>query len=119
MTQFEGFDPTLWFLAMDGDEMAGVSLCVPKLTEDPEMGLVNVLGVRRPWRGRGLGLALLQHSFVELHKRGAKRVSLGVDASSLTGATRLYEKAGMSVTRQFDAYRKVLREGKDITTTSI
>lgn len=113
------YDADVWFVAMDGDEIAGVSLCVPKVTEDPKMGYVNVLGVRRQWRGRGLGLALLQYSFVELHKRGAKRVGLGVDASSLTGATRLYQKAGMSVTRQFDAYRKILREGEDITTTSL
>ena len=113
------YDPNFWFVAVEGDEIAGFSLCAPRMTEDPELGWVNVLGVRRPWRGRGLGLALLQHSFVKLYQNGSKRAGLGVDASSLTGATRLYKKAGMSVTRQMDAYRKILREGQDITTTEI
>lgn len=41
-------DPSLWFLAMDGEEIAGMSLCHPKTVEDPEMGWVDSLGVRRP-----------------------------------------------------------------------
>jgi mycothiol synthase len=109
------FDPALWFLAMDGDEIAGMSLCRPKVTDDPEMGFVDTLGVRRPWRRQGIALALLHHTFAEFQKRGQQRVGLGVDAASLTGATRLYEKAGMHVIRQFDGYRKVLRPGKDIS----
>jgi ribosomal protein S18 acetylase RimI-like enzyme len=83
------------------------------------MGHVNILGVRRDWRGRGLGLALLQHSFVALYNKGCKRVSLEVDADSLTGATKLYEKAGMSEVRKYISYSKILREGEDITTTSL
>jgi len=113
------YSPDLWFVAMDGDEIAGLSVCTPKTTEDPEMGFVNVLGVRRHWRRKGLGLALLGHSFVEFYRRGCKRAGLGVDASSLTGATRLYEKGGMHVARQFDSYKKVLRDGDDITTKSL
>jgi mycothiol synthase len=115
----DAFDPTLWFLAMDGDEIAAISLCRFKITDDPEMGFVDTLGVRRPWRRQGLALALLHHSFAEIKKRGQKRVGLGVDAASLTGATRLYEKAGMHVARQFDNYGKVLRPGKDISTQSL
>ena len=83
------------------------------------MGYVNVLGVRRPWRKKGLGLALLQHSFGEFYQRGCKRAGLGVDADSLTGATRLYERGGMHVDRQFCLYKKVLREGEDITKTAL
>ena len=113
------FDPSLWFLAVDGDEIAGISLCWPKSNDDPQMGWVGTLGVRRPWRKQGLGLALLQHSFAEFHRRGQARVGLGVDASSLTGATRLYERAGMQPIRQFDMYQKVLRPGKDISTQTI
>jgi mycothiol synthase len=110
------YDPSLWFVAVDGEEIAGVSLCWPRRTEDPEMGWVGTLGVRRPWRRQGLGLALLQHSFVELYGRGRRRVGLGVDASSLTGATRLYEKAGMRPIRQFDLYEKELRPGIEMST---
>ena len=54
--------------------------------ETPEHGYVSSLGVRRPWRKRGLGLALLQHSFGEMKRRGMTRASLDVDAENLTGA---------------------------------
>lgn len=48
-------DPTLWFLAMDGDEIAAVSLCSPFSKDDREMGWVNSLTVRRLWCGGGVG----------------------------------------------------------------
>ena len=96
MTKRESFDPTLWFLAVAGDELAGFSLCD---AAKPEAGWVGNLGVRRPWRRRGLAEALLRHSFYAFADRGFSRVNLGVDASSPTGATRLYERAGMSVYR--------------------
>ncbi|MEJ2749323.1 MAG: GNAT family N-acetyltransferase, partial [Anaerolineae bacterium] len=80
----EEFDPSLWFLAMDGEEIAGIALCRPKITDDPEMGFVDTLGVRRPWRRQGVALALLHHSFAEFKRRSQKRVGLGVDADSLT-----------------------------------
>jgi mycothiol synthase len=119
MTQFEGFDPTLWFLAMDGDEIAGISLCRPRAYDDLELGFVNTLAVRRPWRKRGLGLALLRHSFNEFYRRGNRKVGLGVDAENLTGALRLYEKAGMHVHRQYNLYEKELRAGKEISVQSL
>ncbi|MFO7678768.1 MAG: GNAT family N-acetyltransferase [Chloroflexota bacterium] len=115
----EEFEPGLWFLAMAGDEIAGLSLCRRRSYDDEEMGWVNVLAVRRPWRKQGLGLALLQYSFQVFQERGKKRAGLGVDAGSLTGATRLYEKAGMKPIRQNDLYEKVLRDGKDLVTTTI
>lgn len=83
------------------------------------MGWVGTLGVRRPWRRKGVALALLHHSFAAFQGIGKQRAGLGVDASSLTGATRLYEKAGMHVARQFDRYEKVLRPGRDISTQSV
>lgn len=108
------FDQTLWFMAMDGDQVAGLSLCWPNHGPNIEMGWVGTLGVLRPWRRQGLGLALLKHSFGELYRRGKSKVGLGVDADSLTGATRLYEKAGMHASRQFDVYEKELRPGVDL-----
>jgi ribosomal protein S18 acetylase RimI-like enzyme len=99
---------------MDGDEIAGVCLCRRDFSEDADMGWVGTLGVRKGWRKRGLGLALLQHAFNVFHQEGKLRVGLGVDAASLTGATRLYEKAGMNVARRYDNYEKVVRPGRDI-----
>jgi mycothiol synthase len=88
------FDPTLWFLIREGAEVAAV------VRNDPNRnggGLVGALGVRRPWRGRGLGRALLLHTFGEFHRRGVNRISLGVDSTNPTGATHLYESVGMQV----------------------
>ena len=107
----ESFDPALWFLALDGDEIAGVVLCYAP--EEEDIGWVGQLAVRRPWRRRGLGPALLRHAFGEFYQRGRPAVGLGVDAANPSGATRLYERAGMRVVRQFDAYEKELRAGRD------
>jgi mycothiol synthase len=104
------FDPALWFLAEDGDELAGVCFCRPEREGDPELGWVSVLGVRRPWRRRGLGRALLLHAFAELRRHGKHRVGLGVDGLSPTGAVRLYERVGMRVERRFDHYQRPLFE---------
>jgi mycothiol synthase len=114
-----GFDPELWIVAMDGDEVAGMALCRAHMPEDPQLGWVSTLGVRRPWRRQGLGLALLHHVFGQFYRRGKPKVGLGVDAGSLTGATRLYEKAGMHVQRQYTLYQKALREGKDLSTQTL
>jgi mycothiol synthase len=106
------FDPGLWFVAVDGDagdEIVGTSLCATTV----EGGWVRSLGVRREWRSRGLGRALLLHSFGQFWGRGMPIVELGVDAESLTGATHLYEKAGMRVVERYDRVSKVLREGID------
>lgn len=114
-TEREDFDPTLWFLAFDGDRLAGACLCSIR----PDGGWVNTLGVRRPWRRHGLGMALLLHAFGEFYRRGVRTVGLGVDAQSLTGATRLYERAGMAVIAQFGRYEKELRPGVDLSTQAL
>ena len=106
----EDFDPTLWFIAWAGDEVAGYSLCRFR----NGIGWVNTLGVRRAWRKQGLGMALLQHSFGEFYKRGEKVIGLGVDASNPTGATRLYERAGMQVASEFVIYEKEYRPGREV-----
>jgi ribosomal protein S18 acetylase RimI-like enzyme len=100
----ENFDPALWLVAWEGDEVAGALLGYLS----PDLGWVQELGVRRSWRGRGIGLALLLESFAAFGRRGQYRVSLGVDAESLTGATRLYERAGMRVERRHELFQKRL-----------
>jgi predicted N-acetyltransferase YhbS len=111
----DDFDPELWFIAMDGDEIAGVAICLPRMGENSDMAVVETLGVRRPWRRRGLALALLQQSFISFKGVNKKQAGLGVDADSLTGATRLYEKAGMHVAQEVATYEKVLRPGEEIS----
>ncbi len=105
----DSFDPALWLLVFDGDEFAGFSICRSDPV-DPQAGHVNLLGVRRAWRRQGLGEALLLRSFDAFRQRGLTRVTLGVDASSVTGATRLYERAGMRVYRDTVFLERAVRE---------
>jgi len=114
-----GYDPSYWFVAVDGDEIAGICLCRHESSQDLGSGWVNELGIRRPWRKKGLGYALLKKSFAEFYARGQKRAALGVDASSLTGALRLYERAGMHVDHQYDNFEKEFRPGLEIRTQEV
>jgi len=117
MTESARQDPGLWFLAQDEQtgEIAGV--CLARIT--PGASWVGPVGVRRPWRNRGLGLALLRATFGELHRRGIREASLSVDADSPTGAPRLYTRAGMQVAQNIILYRKQLRAGKDYSTLAV
>ncbi len=100
------FDPSLWFLVRDGGEVAAVARCEGGRHGG---GYVGMLGVRKPWRRRGLGKALLLHAFREFRNRGFERATLGVDAENPTGATRLYESVGMKVESMFVTFEKELQ----------
>ena len=101
-------DLSHWWLVEDGDELAAISLNSWHSSGDPHYGWVGALGVRPPWRKRGLATALLYHTFRDFAARGATRVGLGVDGENTTGAVRLYERVGMHVVRRNDTYEKVL-----------
>lgn len=104
------FDPNLWLIAWDGDQIAGFSQNRFRMG----IGWVGTLGVRKPWRKKGLGMALLKHSFADFYKRGMKTIGLGTDSQNSTGATRLYEKAGMRVASEFVTFEKELRPGRSL-----
>lgn len=104
------FDASLWLLAVDGDAVAGILLGLPDPTGMAVKGQISVVGVLREHRKRGIGLALMHEAFNEFWRRGYSQVSLGVDASSLTGADRLYERAGMQEAGRTMTFEKVLRD---------
>lgn len=112
-------DSRLWFLAKHGDQIVGLSLCAPKSPQDSQMAWVHSLGVKRSWRRQGIALAMLHYTFGQFYRRGITKVGLGVDAQSLTGATRLYEKAGMHPARKEALYEKELRPGVELSTQSL
>ena len=97
----------LWFLAWDGTDACGVVIC-RRHAIDPDLGWVAALAVRREWRRRGIGHALLAHAFGAFAERNLTRAGLGVDAESPTGANSLNEDVGMSATRRFDIYERAL-----------
>lgn len=101
-------DPALWFLVEDGDEIAALCLCRQRETGEPEMGWINMLTVRLPWRRLGLARALLLYAFGVFRDLGRRQVGLGVDAESTTGAVALYESVGMHVVRRTDTFEKTL-----------
>jgi mycothiol synthase len=107
-TDSHRFDPSLWWLVDDGDELAAISLNAWHFSGDPQFGWIHVLGVRPRWRRRGLATALLRHSFRDFEQRGATRVGLGVDGENTTGAVLLYEQVGMHQVRRNDTYEKKL-----------
>jgi len=103
----ETFDPSIWFLAFEENDIVGVALNA--YDRDSDTVWVDHLGVRRAWRKRGIGKALLLHSFDEFYRRGIKTVKLSVDSKSLTNAPRLYENVGMKTVQEYHIYRKELR----------
>jgi ribosomal protein S18 acetylase RimI-like enzyme len=97
------FDPDLWFLVEDGAEAAGFAICKVH-PGDAQLGWIPILGVRKRWRGHGVGRGLLLTAFGAFRARGLSRAGLGVDAENPTGATRLYESVGMQVVDRFELY---------------
>jgi mycothiol synthase len=100
MVEEPSFDRSLWFLAEQAGELAGIVLSRAPENE-PGLGWVRILGVLPQYRHRGLGQALLKHTFAEFQSRGFEAVGLGVDAENPTGAVRVYEHAGMHVERTY------------------
>jgi mycothiol synthase len=111
----KNFDPSLWFSALKDERVAGYVTCSVGVPEDPDTCEVHWFGVCRSDRRRGLGLALLHNLFGELYRRGHRRVVLYVDGNSITGATRVYQRAGMHVHRQYNFYESELRPGVEIS----
>jgi mycothiol synthase len=103
----ERFDPALWCVVRAGDEIAAGTICTANTYGG---GFVQILFTRRPWRRHGIGAALLADAFRRLWKRGERRVGLGVDAESDTGAFRLYERAGMTPALGWVQYEKWIQK---------
>jgi mycothiol synthase len=100
------FHPDLWFVALDGDKVVGALAARPSTPRAEQTAYVSGLAVRRPWRNRGVAFALLCTVFVAIHARGIARVELSVDADNATGATRLYERAGMRFAVGWEVWQK-------------
>lgn len=96
------FDPRLWLLATAEDQAVGALSGIVS----GDRGWVGELGVRAPWRGRGIATAMLHRSFARFAARGLHRVMLNVDSENSTGAVRLYERVGMRTARAWDVYEK-------------
>lgn len=105
-------DTSLWRVAWDGDEVAGVAMNTIYTEENERLGIkvgwLDQVSTRRPWRRRGVGASVIAASLVALQERGMQEASLGVDAENPTGALALYERLGFTRYRSFRVYRKRL-----------
>jgi len=103
-------DTSLWQVAWDGDEVAGlvINAIVPHENEQTgrKVGWLDSVATRRPWRRRGLAGALIARSLRVLGERGMEFAALGVDTQSPTGALRLYESFGFRPERTWMFLRK-------------
>jgi GNAT superfamily N-acetyltransferase len=100
----ETFDPSVRFISWDADEVAGAAL--GEMVDSS--GWIHHLFVRRPWRRRGLGAALMLAVLDSLHRHGVGLARLNVDAQSLTNAHMLYRRLGFKVTGEYSNHEKVL-----------
>lgn len=104
------FDPKLWQVAWDGDQVAGNVLNFVNEQENREYnrkrGYTEGISVRRPWRRRGLARALLTRSLQMFKDMGMDEAALGVDSQNLSGALNLYESVGFRAVKREIVYRK-------------
>lgn len=105
-------DTALWRVAWDGEEVAGLSMNTIYAEENERLGIragwLEQVSVRRPWRRRGLGAAVIAASLQAFRERGMDEAMLSVDAAHPTGALALYERLGFTRRRAFRIYRKGL-----------
>ncbi|MEO6349531.1 MAG: GNAT family N-acetyltransferase [Candidatus Limnocylindrales bacterium] len=106
------FDPSMWVIAYDGDEVAGGVINAIEKDENEMLGVqrgwLHSVFTRRNWRKRGLANALIARSLVLIRDRGMDTGILGVDAANPTGALGLYERNGFVVAERSTAWRKPL-----------
>jgi mycothiol synthase len=106
------FNPALWQVAWDGDQIAGMVLNFINHAENEEYqrrrGYTENICVRRPWRRRGLARALLLRSLQVVKDQDMEEAALFVDAENLSGALRLYESVGFQIIKRNRLYRKPL-----------
>ncbi len=103
-------DPDLFVVAWDGDEIAGgVTNAIWKADNEAfnrRRGWLETVFVRRPWRRRGLGAAIVARSLLRLREAGMDEAMLGVDSGNPSGALGLYERAGFVIHTRSYALRR-------------
>ncbi len=107
------FQPELWQVVWDGNQVAGMILNFINHEENEEYGrkrgYTEGIAVRRPWRRHGLARAMLARSLRMHRDLGMTEAALGVDTENLSGAHRLYESMGFQPYKIQSTYRKPMK----------
>jgi mycothiol synthase len=85
------YQPKWWWLALRNGEAAGCILV--NAAKTPFTAEIVYMGAAKEFRGKGLGIAMLQHARRETQREGVQRLRLSVDANNVY-AKRLYERFG-------------------------
>jgi ribosomal protein S18 acetylase RimI-like enzyme len=108
MIDLRPYDPKLWVLAWEGDRVVAECLCHASRESGPNDGWIAIVGVRREWRGRGLGEIVLTEGLRRLQQAGFVSAALHVDAENLP-ALNLYRRLGMEIARTRLHFAKDIR----------
>ena len=104
------FQPDIWQVAWDGDQVVGMVLNFVVEAENEEYnrkrGYTEFICVRRPWRKQGVATALITRSMKMFKEMGMTEAALGVDTQNLSGALHLYESLGFRQIKRHSTYRK-------------
>ena len=121
LNNHQHFDPSLVFFVEHppSGDIAGFVLGLKEDPRYPGVGLIDMIGVRREYRRRGLARTMLFRSFADYWDFGIRTVSLSVDGDSLTNAVALYEGVGMHIHQSYMSYERVLREGIELATVAL
>lgn len=100
-SQFVGspnFRSDLTVCVLDGRQISGYCLSYHAPHEAEVTGhadgWLGQIGVRRPWRKRGVATAIICRVMALMAEVGLDRAALGVDSDNQSGALRLYERLG-------------------------
>jgi mycothiol synthase len=98
MIDMRPHDPSLWIVAWAGENIVGECLCHVSRQGGAKDAWVSTVGIRREWRGRGLGRAVLAFGLEKLQASGFETASLHVDSENIS-AVNLYRSLEMDVVR--------------------
>ncbi len=106
------YQPIIWQVAWDGDEVVGsvqnyISLAENEL-EGRHRGYTEGISVLREYRGRGIASALICRSMAMFKAMNMDEVALTADTQNPTGAMRLYTSLGYQPYMTLLEYQKKL-----------
>ncbi len=102
-------DTSLWFIAWDGDEVAGLVITLI----DEAGGHTPLVAVRRSWRQRGLAKALMTRTLRSLQEQKVTQTELWTVAENRWKSVHLYESVGYRIVERQPRYRKPM-SGSDL-----
>lgn len=106
LSDFEDTDLGLWRVAWDGDQIAGLAIT----TINPN-GIADTpwVGVRPPWRRRGIARTLMLATLDSLIQHGVRRAVISTHLENTDNSVGLYESVGYRITERRPRYRKPIR----------